>query len=62
MNIQKKLYPGYFLLGALVLYVFLYVIPSLAGIYFSFTDWSRFDDSMRFIGLQNYRTISSHRC
>ena len=59
MNIQKKLYPGYFLLGALVLYVFLYVIPSLAGIYFSFTDWSRFDDSMRFIGLQNYRTIFS---
>jgi ABC-type sugar transport systems, permease components len=59
MNIQKRLYPGYFLLGALVLYIFLYVIPGLAGIYFSFTDWSRFDDSMRFIGLQNYRTIFS---
>lgn len=59
MNIQKRLYPGYFLTGALILYIFLYVAPSLAGIYFSFTDWSRFDDTMRFIGLENYRTIFS---
>lgn len=59
MNIQKKLYPSYFIYGALILYFFLYVLPSLMGIYFSFTDWSRFDDSMRFIGLDNYKTVLS---
>lgn len=59
MNIQKKMYPTYFLLGALILYVFLYVLPSLIGIYYSFTDWSRFDDTARFIGWDNYRAIFS---
>lgn len=59
MNIQKKLYPSYFIYGALILYFFLYVLPSLIGFYFSFTDWSRFTDSMRFIGLDNYKTVFS---
>lgn len=59
MNIQKKLYPSYFIYGALILYFFLYVLPSVIGIYFSFTDWSRFDDSMRFVGLDNYKTVLS---
>jgi raffinose/stachyose/melibiose transport system permease protein len=59
MNIQKKLYPSYFIFGALILYFLLYVLPSLAGIYFSFTNWSRYDDTMRFIGLDNYKTVFS---
>ncbi len=59
MKIQKKMYPSYFIFGALILYLFLYVLPSLMGIYYSFTDWSRFDDSMRFIGLENYKTVLS---
>ncbi|GBF74380.1 ABC transporter permease [Paenibacillus sp. 598K] len=59
MNFQKKMYPAYFLFGALALYVFLYVFPSLVGIYYSFTDWSRFDDAIRFIGWDNYKAIFS---
>ncbi|WP_141503154.1 carbohydrate ABC transporter permease [Paenibacillus luteus] len=59
MNIQKKIYPAYFLFGALLLYVFLYVLPSLVGMYYSFTDWSRFDDTVRFIGWDNYKSIFS---
>lgn len=59
MNIQKKIYPAYFLVGALLLYLFLYVVPSLVGMYYSFTDWSRFDDKVRFIGWDNYKSIFS---
>lgn len=59
MNIHRKLYPSYFIYGALLLYLFLYVVPSVIGIFYSFTDWSRFDDAFHFIGLDNYRTIFS---
>jgi raffinose/stachyose/melibiose transport system permease protein len=56
---QQKLYPFHFILGALILYVFLYVLPSLMGIYYSFTDWSQFNKGIHFIGLDNYRAIFS---
>ncbi|WP_407270893.1 carbohydrate ABC transporter permease [Radiobacillus sp. PE A8.2] len=59
MKIQNKIYPSYFLYGALLLYCLLYVLPSFVGIYLSFTDWSRFTDTISFIGLDNYKTIFS---
>lgn len=52
-------YPFYFVLAALVLYVAFFIIPSLSGIAYSFTDWSSYSDEVEFIGLDNYRTILS---
>ena len=37
---KRKVYPGYFVLGALIIYLVFMVIPGLIGIGFSFTDWS----------------------
>lgn len=52
-------YPFYFILAALALYVTFFIIPSLSGIAYSFTDWSSYSEEVEFIGLDNYRTILS---
>lgn len=54
---QNKLYPYYFALPALVLYVALFIVPSLIGVGFSFTDWNRYTADTHFIGLENFKTI-----
>ena len=56
---SHRSYPFYFVLAALVLYVTFFIIPSLSGIAYSFTDWSSYSDEVEFIGLDNYRTILS---
>jgi len=56
---SKRLYPFYFISIALALYVVFAVIPSFMGIYLSFTDWNSYSRDIRFIGLENFRTIFS---
>lgn len=56
---SHRSYPFYFVLAALVLYVAFFIIPSLSGIAYSFTDWSSYSHEVEFIGLDNYRTILS---
>ena len=55
----KKQYPFYFVFGALALYLLLFVIPGVMGIYYSFTDWSSYSNDINFIGLDNFKTIFS---
>jgi raffinose/stachyose/melibiose transport system permease protein len=56
---NKSIYPFYFSIGALVLYLLFFVIPGFMGIYFSFTDWNGYSEGIEFIGLDNFRTIFS---
>ena len=56
---EKNMYPTWFALGALVLYGALYVLPSLIGIGYSFTDWSAFTTEINFVGLKNFREVFS---
>ncbi|MBT2699428.1 sugar ABC transporter permease [Bacillus sp. ISL-40] len=53
----NKIYPWYFSSGAIVLYTIFIVVPSLIGIYYSFTDWNSYDVNKNFIGLENYKNI-----
>lgn len=46
----SKIYPSYFLIGSLLLYGVLYLLPSLLGVGYSFTDWSAFSDEVNFLG------------
>jgi len=55
--IEKRLYPLWFLWPAVALYAVLFVVPSLLGILFSFTDWSRFSPDIHFVGLDNFVEI-----
>ena len=56
---KNKTYPLWFAAGALILYSVLFVIPSLIGIGYSFTDWSSYSDELHFVGLENFKTIFS---
>ena len=56
---KRKIYPGYFLLGAVLIYFMFLFLPSLVGIYFSFTDWNSFDPAIHFVGLDNFKKIFS---
>lgn len=49
----KKMYPTYFLVGALLLYGVLYLLPGVIGIGLSFTDWSQFSDKINFLGFDH---------
>src|SRR4051812_40416170 len=53
----NKIYPWYFSSGAIILYTIFIVVPSLIGIYYSFTDWNSYDVNKNFIGLENYKNI-----
>ena len=56
---KNKVYPIYFVYGALALYIALFVIPSLIGIGYSFTDWSAYSDKLKFVGFDNFKMIFS---
>lgn len=56
---KKKIYPLWFAAGALVIYTVLFVVPSIIGIGYSFTDWSSYSQELHFAGLENFRTIFS---
>lgn len=49
-----------FLLPALVIYVLLFVAPSVLTIWFSFTKWQGLGTTPRYTGLRNYRAMLSN--
>jgi raffinose/stachyose/melibiose transport system permease protein len=58
MKLRSR-YPYYFVLAAVILYVVFFIIPSLSGIAYAFTDWNAYSDEVNFVGLQNFKTIFS---
>ncbi|RFZ79632.1 sugar ABC transporter permease [Lacrimispora amygdalina] len=56
---RKKIYPTWFAAGALLLYSVLFVLPGVIGIGYSFTDWSSYSDQLKFVGLENFKTVFS---
>ena len=56
---KKKIYPWYFAAGALTLYSALFVLPSVLGVGYSFTDWSSYSDKISFVGLKNFADVFS---
>ncbi len=56
---KNRMYPTWFIFGALLLYAVLYVLPSVMGIAYSFTDWSVYSQEIHFVGWQNFATVFS---
>jgi raffinose/stachyose/melibiose transport system permease protein len=56
---KKNIYPQWFLIIPLVLYVCFFLLPSLLGVFYSFTDWSArsLANGVHFVGIQNYIDI-----
>ncbi len=53
----RKNYPTWFAGGALLLYGVFVLLPSLAGLGYSFTDWSAYSTDIHWVGLANFATI-----
>ncbi len=58
---RNKVYPFYFVVGALSLYMLFFVLPSLMGFFYAFTDWSSYSSTLHFVGLKNFELIFSSR-
>ena len=56
---RNKVYPFYFVIGALSLYLVFFVLPSLMGFFYAFTDWSSYSSDVNFVGLENFELIFS---
>ncbi|WP_419874545.1 carbohydrate ABC transporter permease [Candidatus Pristimantibacillus sp. PTI5] len=56
---RNKIYPSYFTWGTLVFYLIFFIVPSLMGFYYSFTDWNSYSDVVSFIGLDNFKVLFS---
>lgn len=54
---NKKYYGMKFIIPALILYTVLYIIPTIAGMVISFTDWNITRPGVHFVGLQNYINV-----
>ncbi|MCB9423430.1 MAG: sugar ABC transporter permease [Ardenticatenaceae bacterium] len=56
---KSRTYPFYFVIAALVLYSLFFVIPSIMGFYYAFTDWNSYTTEINWIGWKNFETIFS---
>lgn len=56
---RNKVYPFYFVGGALTLYLLFFVLPSLMGFVYAFTDWTSYSSKVNFVGLDNFKLIFS---
>lgn len=57
MMTAKKIYPTWFVTGALLFYVALFFLPGVMGIGYSFTDWNAYSKEVNFVGLENYKNV-----
>ncbi len=56
MNL-KKAYPNYFWIIPLVIYTVIFILPSIMGLLFSFTNWTIYSPEKTFNGLDNYKNL-----
>jgi raffinose/stachyose/melibiose transport system permease protein len=54
-----KHYPIYFLVPVVVLYFVFFILPSLLGIGYSFTDWNTYSEEINYVGFENFQQIFS---
>jgi raffinose/stachyose/melibiose transport system permease protein len=54
---QKRVYPLYFAVPALLLYTLLYIYPSLVGVGYAFTDLNRYTSDVHYVGFLNFQNI-----
>lgn len=58
---RRSRYPLYLLLPALGIFALFFIVPTLTGFYYSFTDWNIHADQVQWVGLKNYREMLTDR-
>jgi len=56
---RNKVYRFYFVVGALILYLLFFVVPTIMGFFYAFTDWNSYSSEVNYVGLQNFELIFS---
>lgn len=57
---RKKMYPRYFLIATILVYLIFYVVPGILGVIYSFTDKTIYSgNELNFVGLRNYMQLIS---
>ena len=56
---KARAYPTWFAAAALLLYGVFFLLPSVLGIGFAFTDWNAYSTDLHWVGLDNFSTILS---
>jgi len=59
LKIEKRMYPYYLVLPALLIYLMFFVMPTFIGFFYSFTDWRLDRIGLQFIGFENFQRIFS---
>jgi ABC-type sugar transport systems, permease components len=59
MKIYKRLYSYYMVWPALLIYCIFFVLPTIIGLFYSFTDWRLDRTEIRWNGWTNFKTIFS---
>ena len=54
---KDRTYPFYFVIVALLLYGVFFVLPSIMGFYYAFTDWNSYTTEINWVGFDNFTTI-----
>ncbi|WP_261807774.1 carbohydrate ABC transporter permease [Paenibacillus sp. N3.4] len=60
MNL-KRIYPQYLTFLPLGVYLLFFIVPSLVGFYFAFTDWNPFIEGIHFVGFANFAEILTNK-
>lgn len=55
--LRKSMYPRTMVAPAFILYTVLFIIPTILGIYYGFTDWNLYSREIHFNGLDNFKFI-----
>jgi raffinose/stachyose/melibiose transport system permease protein len=56
---RNKAYPFYFVLGALILYLIFFALPTIMGFFYAFTDWNSYSSDLNYVGWANFKLIFS---
>jgi len=54
---DNKLYSYKLVIPAILIYILFFIIPAIAGFYYSMTDWTIGKNTIEFIGIDNFRYI-----
>lgn len=58
---RRSRYPITLLLPALAVFGLFFIVPTLTGFYYSFTDWNIHADKVEWVGLKHYREMLTDR-
>lgn len=56
-NAMKSIYTRTMAAPAFVLYTILFIIPTILGVYYGFTNWNAYSSEIHFTGLDNFKLI-----